>query len=317
MKDAILITGGAGFIGSHLCEYFYNEGFEVICVDNLLTGRQENLANLAGRPGFRFIEQDISKGIDLKITNLKAVLNFASPASPKDYIKYPIETLRVGSFGTYSALELARAHKVRFLTASTSEVYGDPLKHPQDESYWGNVNPIGQRSVYDEAKRFAEAITMAYHREYQLDTRIARIFNTYGPRMRLNDGRALPNFFYQALNNQNITIYGNGRQTRSFCYIDDLVNGLAKLLWSDEHQPVNLGNPEEIPIMQLASEVKEVCGSKSEIIFATLPEDDPVLRKPDISRAQKKLGWQPKVSRKEGLKKTLEYFKKLVTASHT
>ena len=240
MKDAIVITGGAGFIGSHLCEHFYNEGFEVVCVDNLLTGRQENLANLAGKPGFSFIELDISKGIDLKITNLKAVLNFASPASPKDYIKYPIETLRVGSFGTYAALELARAHQARFLMASTSEVYGDPLKHPQDESYWGNVNPIGQRSVYDEAKRFAEAITMAYHRKYGLDIKIARIFNTYGPRMRLNDGRALPNFFYQALNNQDITVYGNGRQTRSFCYIDDLVDGLAKLLWSGEHQPVNL-----------------------------------------------------------------------------
>ena len=307
-----MITGGAGFIGSHLCEYFYKEGCEVVCVDNLLTGRPENLANLTGKPGFRFIEQDISKGIDVKIPNLKAVLNFASPASPKDYIKYPIETLRVGSFGTYSALELARANKARFLMASTSEVYGDPLKHPQDESYWGNVNPIGQRSVYDEAKRFAEAITMAYHREYKLDTGIARIFNTYGPRMRLNDGRALPNFFYQALNNQEITVYGNGRQTRSFCYIDDLVNGLVKLLWSKEHQPVNLGNPEEIPIMQLASEIKEVCRSKSEIMFKPLPEDDPVLRRPDITRAIKTLGWRPKVSRKEGLIRTLEYFKALV-----
>lgn len=311
-----MIAGGAGFIGSHLCEYFYKEGFEVVCVDNLLTGRQENLAHLEGKPGFRFIEQDISTGIDVKIDHLKAVLNFASPASPKDYVKYPIETLRVGSFGTYAALELARAHQARFLMASTSEVYGDPLKHPQDESYWGNVNPIGQRSVYDEAKRFAEAMTMAYHREYKLNIGIARIFNTYGPRMRLNDGRALPNFFYQALNNQEITVYGKGRQTRSFCYIDDLVDGLAKLLWSDEHQPVNLGNPEEIPIMQLATEVKEVCGSKSKIRFEPLPEDDPILRKPDITRALKILGWQPKVSRKTGLKRTLEYFKKLVTVSH-
>ncbi|MEW6027148.1 MAG: UDP-glucuronic acid decarboxylase family protein [Planctomycetota bacterium] len=315
MKDAILITGGAGFIGSHLCEYFYKESFKVVCVDNLITGRQKNLSGLAGKPGFRFLKKDISQGIKTGIRNLKAVLHFASPASPKDYIKYPIETLRTGSFGTYSALELARVNRARFLLASTSEVYGDPLKHPQDESYWGNVNPIGQRSVYDEAKRFAEAITMAYHREYKVDTRIARIFNTYGPRMRLNDGRALPNFFYQALKGEDITVYGNGRQTRSFCYIDDLVDGLAKLLWSKEHQPVNLGNPEEIPIKQLASEVKEVCGSTSKIRFEPLPEDDPVVRRPDISRATRILGWQPKVSRVDGLKKTLEYFRGLVTAS--
>jgi dTDP-glucose 4,6-dehydratase len=312
MKDAVLIAGGAGFIGSHLCEHFHREGFEVICVDNLLTGRKENLERLMGQPGFRFVEQDVSQGLDVKAGNLKAVLDFASPASPKDYLEYPIETLRVGSFGTYALLETARAANARFLMASTSEIYGDPLKHPQSESYWGNVNPIGPRSVYDEAKRFSEALTMAYHRKYALDTKIARIFNTYGPRMRLNDGRALPNFFYQALNNLEMTVYGNGRQTRSFCYIDDLAGGLVKLLWSDEHLPVNLGNPEEIPILELATEIKQICGSQSEIKYRPLPEDDPILRRPDISRAIKALGWEPRVGRPEGLRKTLEYFNELL-----
>ena len=311
MKGTIVVTGGAGFIGSYLCEHLYDDGFKIICIDNLITGRLKNLSNVSGKSDFRFLQQDISEGITTKIKKLVAILHFASPASPKDYLRYPIETLKAGSFGTYSALELARSSGARFLLASTSEVYGDPLKHPQDETYWGNVNPIGQRSVYDEAKRFAEALTMAYHRKYKLDTKIARIFNTYGPRMRLNDGRALPNFFAQALNNQDITVYGNGKQTRSFCYIDDMVRGLVKLLWSKEHQPINLGNPEEISVFQLASEIKKMCSSKSKIKFCSLPDDDPLLRRPDISRAVKVLDWQPKVSRLDGLSKTLHYFRNL------
>jgi dTDP-glucose 4,6-dehydratase len=305
----IVITGGAGFIGSHLCEAFYNDGFEVLCVDNLITGRLENIAGLLGKPCFRFLKQDVSEGIKIDKKNISAVLHLSSPASPRDYLRYPIETLRVGAFGTYQALELARSKRAKFLLASTSEVYGDPERHPQDEGYWGNVNPIGVRSVYDEAKRFAEALTMAYHRKYHLDVKIARIFNTYGPRMRVNDGRALPNFFYQALKGKQITVYGNGSQTRSFCYVDDMVSGLVKLLWSKENQPINLGNPDEITILQLAYEIKQICKSKSKIKFMTLPEDDPVVRKPDISRAIKMLGWQPVVSRKEGLRKTLEYFR--------
>jgi dTDP-glucose 4,6-dehydratase len=314
MKGAIIITGGAGFIGSYLCERLHRDGFKIICIDNLITGRKGNLSNLSGKSGFKFLQQDISNRITAKIKKLIAILHFASPASPQDYLQYPIETLKAGAFGTYSTLELARSSGARFLLASTSEVYGDPLKHPQKETYWGNVNPIGQRSVYDEAKRFAEALTMAYHRKYKIDTKIARIFNTYGPRMRLNDGRALPNFFAQALKNRDITIYGNGRQTRSFCYIDDLVNGIVKLLWSKEHQPINLGNPEEISIKKLVREIIEITGTKSKMVYKLLPQDDPQRRQPDITKAKKILKWQPEVSRTKGLQKTFDYFKNLITA---
>jgi dTDP-glucose 4,6-dehydratase len=309
IKDTVIITGGAGFIGSYLCDSFYNDGFKIICIDNLVTGRLENLSNLLRKPNFKFLQHDISQGIKIDAKKIVAILHFASPASPQDYLRHPIETLKAGSFGTYSALELARSSGARFLLASTSEVYGNPLKHPQDETYWGNVNPIGPRSVYDEAKRFAEALTMAYYRKYKINTKIARIFNTYGPRMRLNDGRALPQFFFQALNNRDITVYGKGKQTRSFCYIDDMVKGIIKLLWSDEHQPINLGNPEEIQIIQLASEIKKLCASKSKIRFCSLPDDDPFVRRPDINRAATTLGWRPKVSRKNGLNKTLSYFR--------
>ncbi|MFH0888471.1 MAG: UDP-glucuronic acid decarboxylase family protein [Planctomycetota bacterium] len=310
MKDTIVVTGGAGFVGSYLCERLYDDGFKIICIDNLITGRLKNLSNISGKADFRFLQQDISEKVTIKIKKLVAILHFASPASPKDYLQYPIETLKTGSFGTYLALELARSSGARFLLASTSEVYGDPLKHPQDETYWGNVNPIGQRSVYDEAKRFAEALTMAYHRKYKIDTKIARIFNTYGPRMRLNDGRALPNFFAQAIKNKDITIYGNGKQTRSFCYIDDMIDGLVKLLWSNEYFPTNLGNPEEISMQKIVQEIIEITESKSKIVYKYLPEDDPQRRKPNINKAKKILKWRPLVSRDVGLIKTLKYFRK-------
>lgn len=303
-----VITGGAGFIGSHLCDYLIEKGHEVICIDNLLTGKPENIAHLMGNGQFRFIKHNVSDYIyvDGHVDN---VLHFASPASPFDYLEFPIQTLKVGSLGTLNSLGLAKSKKARFLLASTSEVYGDPQIHPQREDYWGHVNPVGPRGVYDEAKRFAEAMTMAYHRYHSVDTRIVRIFNTYGPRMRVKDGRALPNFMCQALRGEDITVFGNGLQTRSFCYVSDLVDGIYRLLLSNEHDPVNIGNPEEITIDQLAKEILALTGSKSKVICKPLPVDDPKIRQPDISRAKRILGWEPKVSREEGLRKTLGYFK--------
>lgn len=303
-----VITGGAGFIGSHLCDYLIEKGHEVVCIDNLLTGKTDNIAHLMGNGQFRFIKHNVSDYIyvDGQVDN---ILHFASPASPFDYLEFPIQTLKVGSLGTLNSLGLAKAKKARFLLASTSEVYGDPQIHPQPEDYWGHVNPVGPRGVYDEAKRFAEAMTMAYYRYHNVDTRIARIFNTYGPRMRVKDGRALPNFMCQALKGEDITIFGNGLQTRSFCYISDLVAGIYQLLLSEEHDPVNIGNPEEITIHQLASEILTLTKSKSKMIFKPLPVDDPKVRQPDISKAKKVLRWEPKVSRTEGLQKTLAYFR--------
>ncbi len=303
-----LITGGAGFIGSHLCERFLAEGHEVICMDNFITGSPDNIAHLIGHERFHFIHHDVTNFIYVE-GPLDYVLHFASPASPVDYLKYPIQTLKVGALGTHKALGLAKAKGARFLLASTSEVYGDPLVHPQPEDYWGNVNPVGLRGVYDEAKRFAEAMTMAYHRYHGVEVRIVRIFNTYGPRMRLDDGRALPTFMTQALKGEPLTVYGDGSQTRSFQYIDDLVEGIYRLLMSDYVGPVNIGNPEEISILEFAREIIELTGSKSEIIFKPLPADDPKVRQPDISLARRVLGWEPKVSRREGLRRTLEYFK--------
>jgi len=306
-----LITGGAGFVGSHLCDRLLAEGHEVLCVDNFLTGRPVNIQHLRANPKFRMIVHDASTPlfVDGLIDN---VLHFASPASPVDYYKSPIQTLKIGSLGTHVALGIAKAHGARFLIASTSEVYGDPHVHPQTESYWGNVNPVGERSMYDEAKRFAEAMTMAYHREHGVSTHIVRIFNTYGPRMRLDDGRVLPNFVGQALRGEPLTIYGEGQQTRSFCYVTDLVDGIYKLLMSDYHLPVNVGNPAEITIRQFADEILRLTGSKSQIVFRPMPPDDPKQRKPDITLARTLLGWEPKVDREEGLKRTLEYFKKKV-----
>ncbi|MBI2470401.1 MAG: SDR family oxidoreductase [Planctomycetes bacterium] len=304
----MVITGGAGFIGSHLCDYLIEKGHDVICVDNLLTGKAENIAHLIGNSQFRFIKHNVSDYIYVD-GNVDCVLHFASPASPFDYLEFPIQTLKVGSLGTLNSLGLAKAKKSRFLLASTSEVYGDPQVHPQREDYWGHVNPVGPRGVYDEAKRFAEAMTMAYHRYHHVDTRIVRIFNTYGPRMRIKDGRSLPNFMCQALNGEDITVFGNGSQTRSFCYVSDLVDGICRLLLSNEHEPVNIGNPSEITILQLAKEMLALTGSKSKIVYKSLPEDDPKIRKPDITKAKKILDWEPKVSREEGLRKTLGYFK--------
>lgn len=303
-----LITGGAGFLGSHLCDRLLKEGMEVICLDNLLTGSTDNIAHLAGHPRFRFIHYDVTNYIFVE-GPLDYVLHFASPASPADYLQYPIQTLKVGALGTHKVLGLAKEKKARFLLASTSEVYGDPLVHPQPESYWGNVNPTGPRGVYDEAKRFAEAMTMAYHRYHGLDTCIARIFNTYGPRMRLQDGRVVPNFIQQALRGEDLTVFGDGSQTRSFCYIDDMVDGIIKLLFSKENDPVNLGNPDEFTVLDLAHLVLEITGSKSKIVYQPLPIDDPKVRQPDISKARKTLGWNPKVSLKEGIEKTIPYFR--------
>ncbi|MBI5677613.1 MAG: SDR family oxidoreductase [Planctomycetes bacterium] len=307
----MVITGGAGFIGSHLCDYLIEKGHEVICIDNLLTGKEDNICHLIGNGKFRFIKHNVSDYIYVD-GNVDCVLHFASPASPFDYLEFPIQTLKVGSLGTVNSLGLAKSKKARFLLASTSEVYGDPQIHPQREDYWGHVNPVGPRGVYDEAKRFAEAMTMAYHRYHHVDTRIVRIFNTYGPRMRIKDGRSLPNFMCQALNGEDITVFGNGSQTRSFCYVSDLVEGIYRLLLSNEHEPVNMGNPAEITILQLAKEMLALTGSKSKIVFKPLPVDDPKIRQPDISRAKKILGWEPKVSREEGLRKTLIYFKNLL-----
>lgn len=306
-----VITGGAGFIGSHLCDYLIEKGHEVICIDNLLTGKEDNIVHLIGNGKFRFIKHNVSDYIYVD-GNVDCVLHFASPASPFDYLEFPIQTLKVGSLGTLNSLGLAKAKKARFLLASTSEVYGDPQIHPQREDYWGHVNPVGPRGVYDEAKRFAEAMTMAYHRYHHVDTRIVRIFNTYGPRMRIKDGRSLPNFMCQALNDEDITVFGNGSQTRSFCYVSDLVDGIYRLLLSNEHDPVNMGNPAEITILQLAKEMLALTGSKSKIVFNPLPVDDPKIRQPDIAKAKKVLGWEPKVPREEGLRKTLIYFTNLL-----
>jgi len=308
----VLITGGAGFLGSHLCDRFLAEGHTVIAMDNLITGNTANIEHLAGREGFLYIKHDVTNYIYVE-GPLDAVLHFASPASPIDYLELPIPTLKVGALGTHKALGLAKAKGARFLLASTSEVYGDPLIHPQTEDYWGNVNPIGPRGVYDEAKRFAEALTMAYHRYHQVDTRIVRIFNTYGPRMRLEDGRVVPNFTAQALRGDPLTVYGDGSRTRSFCYVKDLVEGIYRLLLSDEVEPVNIGNPVEMSILDFAKTIIELTGSSSEIVFIEPTDmriqDDPKVRQPDISKARRILNWEPKVPLEEGLKETIAYFK--------
>jgi len=305
-----LVTGGAGFLGSHLCDRFLAEGHAVVSVDSLKTGRKENIAHLLSHPGFQFIAQDITEPFFIE-GGVEAVLHFASPASPRDYLQNPIHTLKVGGLGTYHALGLAKAKNATFLLASTSEVYGDPEVNPQPEGYWGHVNPVGPRSVYDEAKRYAEALTMAYHRAHGVRIRVPRIFNTYGPRMRIDDGRALPNMMAQAVRGEPLTVYGDGRQTRSFCYVSDLVEGIYRLTLAPNPEPliVNLGNPDEVTVLQLAQEVLEITGSKSGIAFLPLPEDDPKVRRPDIHRAREVLGWEPRVSRREGLVKTLPYFR--------
>jgi dTDP-glucose 4,6-dehydratase len=305
------VTGGAGFLGSHLCDLLIEKGWEVLCMDNLVTGSDTNVSHLLGHARFRFVRQDVSRYIEVP-GPVDAVLHFASPASPPDYLKLPIQTLKVGALGTHNSLGLALAKKAKFMQASTSECYGDPEVTPQPETYWGRVNPIGPRGVYDEAKRFAEALTMAYHRSHGLDTRIARIFNTYGPRMRLNDGRALPNFLYQALSGKPITVYGNGKQTRSFCYVSDLLDGIYRLLESDEHEPVNIGNPHEITILEFAERVRSLVGATAPIVFRPLPQDDPKQRCPDITKARRILSWEPKVDLEEGLKRTYEYFRQKV-----
>ncbi len=302
-----LVTGGAGFLGSHLCEYLLNKGHEVICMDNLITGTKDNISDIKSKK-FQFVEHNVSEFINLE-GELDYILHFASPASPIDYLKLPIQTLKVGALGTHNALGLAKAKKAVFFLASTSEVYGDPLIHPQPEDYWGNVNPIGPRGVYDEAKRFAEAITMAYHRTHGINTKIIRIFNTYGPRMRINDGRAIPNFLKQALTGEDLTIYGDGSQTRSFCYVSDLVEGIYRLLTSDQNYPINIGNPNEMTIREMADKILQATNSKSKIIHVPLPEDDPKVRQPDITRAKKYLNWEPVVGLGEGLQSTLKYFK--------
>ncbi|MEW6072317.1 MAG: UDP-glucuronic acid decarboxylase family protein [Planctomycetota bacterium] len=304
----VLVTGGAGFLGSHLCDRFLAEGYEVICMDNLITGDLRNVEHLFARPAFHFHHQDVTEFIHVP-GRLDAVLHFASPASPIDYLELPIQTLKVGSLGTHKALGLAHAKGARFLLASTSECYGDPLVHPQTEEYWGNVNPVGPRGVYDEAKRFAEAMTMAYHRYHDVDTRIVRIFNTYGPRMRINDGRALPAFMAQALRGEPLTVFGDGSQTRSFCYVDDLVEGIWRLLHSNEVMPVNIGNPRELSILEFARRVLEVTGASSPIEFRPLPQDDPKVRQPDIAKARRVLGWEPRVDLEEGLRATVGYFR--------
>ncbi len=302
-----LITGGAGFLGSHLCEYILDKGHEVICMDNLITGSKDNIAHIKSER-FEFVEHNVSEFINLQ-GDLDYILHFASPASPIDYLELPIQTLKVGALGTHNALGLAKAKKAVFFLASTSEVYGDPLVHPQPEDYWGNVNPIGPRGVYDEAKRFAEAITMAYHRTHGINTKIIRIFNTYGPRMRVNDGRAIPNFLKQALTGKNLTVYGDGSQTRSFCYVSDLVEGIYRLLTSDQNEPINIGNPKEMTIKEIAEKILHATNSKSKISFVPLPEDDPKVRQPDITRAKKYLNWEPVVELDKGLQTTLKYFR--------
>ena len=311
MKSArALVTGGAGFLGSHLCDALLGDGYAVVAADNLLTGRLSNLEHLRNDSRFEFLQQDVCSPIQCGV--VEYVFHFASPASPVDYAAHGIETLRVGSYGTFETLELARRHGAKFMMASTSECYGDPLEHPQTESYWGHVNPIGPRSVYDEAKRFSEAVTMAYHRYHQVDTRILRIFNTYGPRMQINDGRVIPNFMWQALRGENLTVYGDGSQTRSFCYVSDEIDGIVRLSRSSEHAPVNIGNPTEFTILECAKQVIAVSGSASKIQFEPLPQDDPKQRRPDISKARRLLGWEPKVDLETGLKLSLEYFRKAV-----
>ena len=308
-----LITGGAGFLGSHLSEYLVNKGHEVVCMDNLITGSKQNISGIKSG-NFHFVNHNVSEFIELD-GDLDYILHFASPASPIDYLELPIQTLKVGALGTHNALGVAKAKNATFLLASTSEVYGDPLVHPQPEEYWGNVNPIGPRGVYDEAKRFAEAITMAYHRTHGVNTKIVRIFNTYGPRMRIKDGRAIPNFLKQALTGEDLTIYGNGSQTRSFCYVSDLVEGIYRLLMSDQHEPVNIGNPIEMTIQQMADKILQATQSQSKIVQVPLPEDDPKTRQPNITLAKKLLDWEPKVSLDEGLESTLEYFKRQINSS--
>jgi len=310
-KQRVLITGAAGFLGSHLCDKFIQEGYEVIGMDNLLTGSLSNIEHLFPLQAFSFYHHDVSKFIHVP-GQLDYILHFASPASPIDYLKMPIQTLKVGSLGTHNCLGLAKAKKARILVASTSEVYGDPLVHPQDEEYWGNVNPVGPRGVYDEAKRFQEAITMAYHNFHGLETRIARIFNTYGPRMRLNDGRALPAFISQAIRGEDLTVFGDGSQTRSFCYVSDMVEGIYRLLLSDEWRPVNIGNSNEISLLDIAQEIIAHSETNSKIVFKPLPQDDPQQRQPDISRARQVLDWEAKVSRQQGIALTYPYFKKLL-----
>ncbi|HUK26160.1 MAG TPA: UDP-glucuronic acid decarboxylase family protein [Terriglobales bacterium] len=306
-RPRALVTGGAGFLGSHLCDALLADGYTVIAADNLLTGRESNLSHLRGNSDFHFEQIDINQPFDCGPVNY--VFHFASPASPVDYMEHGIETLQVGSLGTFHALDLARKYEAKFLIASTSECYGDPLEHPQTETYWGHVNPIGPRSVYDEAKRFSEAVTMAYHRYYGVDTRIARIFNTYGPRMQLNDGRVIPNFMKQALLGEDITVYGDGSQTRSFCYVSDEIEGFLQLSRSGEHLPVNIGNPTEFTILECAQEVLAVTGSKSKIKYTALPQDDPRQRRPDITKAKTLFSWEPQVALREGLRKSLEYFR--------
>jgi len=308
-----LVTGGAGFLGSHLCDYLLKEGHQVICMDNLITGNMANICHLKGNHNFKFVKHNVTEFIEIK-EELDFVLHFASPASPIDYLNHPIPTLKVGALGTHKTLGLAEAKAAKYLLASTSEVYGDPLVNPQKESYWGNVNPIGPRGVYDEAKRFAEAMVMAYHRDHGLDTRIVRIFNTYGPRMRLNDGRVVPTFVYQALRDEPLTVFGDGTQTRSFCYVSDLIKGIYKLILSDICQPVNIGNPEELSILEFAKNIDKLTGTKSKIIHHPLPEDDPKVRRPDIASAKELLGWEPEVSLEEGLKTTIDWFRKKLIA---
>lgn len=308
MKKTVLITGGAGFIGSHLCDRLIRADFKVICIDNLITGSLVNIKHLMQDKNFRFIKHNVTKYINVK-GRIDYILHFASPASPIDYLRYPIPTLKVGSLGTHNTLGLAKTKRAKYILASTSEIYGDPLVHPQRENYFGNVNCIGPRGVYDEAKRFAEAITMAYHRVHKIDTKIVRIFNTYGERMRINDGRVIPNFIYQALNNKPLTIYGNGRQTRSFCYIDDLIEGIYKLMLSPINEPINLGNPDEFTIIKLAKLILKLTKSKSKLVFKPLPEGDPKQRQPDIAKARILLKWQPRVLLEDGLVKTIEWFK--------
>lgn len=304
----VLITGGAGFLGSHLCDLMLAKGHEVICMDNLITGSEKNIDHLKQNMRFTFVKHDVTKYIQID-GKIDYILHFASPASPIDYQQIPIQTLKANSLGTHNALGLACAKSARFLLASTSEVYGDPQIHPQPESYWGHVNPIGLRGCYDESKRFAEALTMAYHRIHKLDTRIVRIFNTYGPRMRADDGRAIPAFINQALNNEPVTVFGDGKQTRSFCYVADLIEGIYKLLMSNINDPVNIGNANEMTLLELAKEIIRITGSKSKIVFKPLPADDPKIRQPDITKARKELGWEPKVALAEGLKLTIDYFK--------